>query len=191
MQKQIKSSASHAHVCQDGGCLFMTCNSRWAWTAHGVFTSWTKVFFWLLLWLLTAPPSRWNPDKWASLFSRLIYLLLLDECFRGDSRENRTGSSGPYRVTDAALHVLWEKATIVHGDVPVKNSPNSCSSFMALSKVFLACSSVSLLFMSLHTRAQFSHRRIQWSALCSMCTGRGGAHIKESMVLGFIRMAMG
>lgn len=36
-------------------------------------------------------------------------------------------------------------------DIPVKNSPNSCSSFMALSNVFLACSSVSLLFMSLCT----------------------------------------
>lgn len=34
--------------------------------------------------------------------------------------------------------------------IPVKNSPNSCSSFIALSNVFLACSSVSLLFMSLH-----------------------------------------
>lgn len=73
MQKQIKSSASHAHMCQDGWCVFMPCNSRWAWSAHGVFTSWTKVlrislsFPWLLLWLVTAPPSRWNSDKWAGL----------------------------------------------------------------------------------------------------------------------------
>lgn len=56
---------------------------------------------------------------------------------------------------------IFSEMCALTGDVPVKNSPNSCSSFMALSNVFLACSSVSLLFMSLrtgetpNTRAQF------------------------------------
>lgn len=39
------------------------------------------------------------------------------------------------------------------GHSPVKYSPNSCSSFMALSKTLLACSYVCLRFISLpHTK---------------------------------------
>lgn len=87
--------------------------------------------------------------------------------------------SGVRRCEWVYQRVLWEKAKkkkkthqagvlsyvcALTGDIPVKNSPNSCSSFMALSKVFLACSSVSLLFMSLRT-GETAHKGAQFISL--------------------------
>ena len=75
-------------------------------------------------------------------------------------------SSSQHKSVVVSSYTLFKLHTIRHGlntcgcfcicvsvnILPVKNSPNSCSSFKALSKVFFACSSVSLLFMSLHRR---------------------------------------
>ncbi len=80
--------------------------------------------------------------------------------------------------------------------LPVKYSPNSCSSFMARSYVFLACSSVNLLFISLkHTGFRsVSGAESERRGICIInCYHRDvwETYIKESMDLGFIKMAMG
>lgn len=74
------------------------------------------------------------------------------------SHSHLAGSCGrrPHRHTGRTCepHTLFVFVLFLFTrPVPVKNSPNSCSSFIALSNVFLACSSVSLLFMSLYRRS--------------------------------------
>lgn len=62
------------------------------------------------------------------------------------------------------LRVIW----MDWEQLPVKYSPNSCSSFMARSYVFLACSSVNLLFISLK-RTEITSEAIpeaQWEGIC-------------------------
>lgn len=67
----------------------------------------------------------------------------------------------------------------------MKCSVNSCSSLVALSKVFLACSSVRRLFISLQMRPQV--RRAESRARLS-CVH---THMMFSTPLGLMKMAMG
>ena len=53
--------------------------------------------------------------------------------------------------------ILEENLYLDLRGLPVKNSPNSCSSFMALSNTLLACSYVCLLFMSLKDTGRVTH----------------------------------
>lgn len=53
-------------------------------------------------------------------------------------------------------------------DLPVKYSVNSCSSLTALSKVFLACSSVKRLFISLQRHKRVAHEKWQRKR-CTTC----------------------
>lgn len=58
--------------------------------------------------------------------------------------------------------------------LPVKYSPNSCSSFMARSYVFLACSSVNLLFMSLQQKKFFQLQVTELTVVLSHIQTRNG-----------------
>lgn len=71
----------------------------------------------------------------------------------------------------------------------MKCSVNSCSNLLALSKVFLPCSSVSRLFISLDkSRVQESGQT--W-ALRSGRAAAGNTHMMFSTHVGFTKMAMG
>lgn len=105
------------------------------------------------------------------------------------------------------VYWLWESSLwLVVSNWPVKYSVNSCSSLTALSKVFLACSSVERLFISLQRQTVFQLVQ-SWRGMmithtqscdcrCDILTGKAHlpclvTHRMLSTLRGLMKIAMG
>ena len=99
-----------------------------------------------------SPPCIW------CRFRRMCHL---EQPLKDKTRQRSTGwEIGPRAIANASKYKLHIKCIVLFlFPSPVKYSPNSCSSFSALSYVFCACSSVSRLLSSRMESTDFGFKK--------------------------------